>query len=539
MKIYILTFFLFLCAFSSAHAELVCPASDKTPDKVSIDAGNDLDSPYVDYNRDLKDFGTAFVVEEFFRTKDTLFNFIKAVYGTIDNALKDYRAKNNLDDDSMYFLFKGGNVLRIVANQVFYLLPPEARELLSKTYGENFKRSDADFSVFVDETKLNGLDYETVMNELSVLTYRALNKLRQDFSTEPQKYFNFLQLKTAYAEEELDAYYKRLKNIAAVLNKDNINWFGAKFIQLQLLNEHSKSPLRCAYEGQFDYLYTLDPNKAGFIIGDPLTDRPNWIMNSINKTLQWTVGDFPKKLVKFYLLRSKVQFEYSYEKAGVLIRKPIGGELIDVSFPHRDDFRLRHFLNNKDPMIATYNLALNAGGENFTIKAESLRGLARDLYEVVFEQFSRPWEASKYVKRINRLFFLAITDILISYGTGSVRGKIYLYELKENVISVIKKLFTAESNKEITDLINRLNRTTEDLSKDWPDMFTANLMWRGIAKLVSDELWLKPKENDRKEFESFLNVIESNLEIIDKINNMPSYKVNQEDIYNVTMDSLI
>jgi hypothetical protein len=519
---------------SEKEGRAYCPKSDQRPDKISID--NDYDSPYVDYNRDLKDFGTNFVVQEFFRTKITLFNFIKITYNTIDSKLKDYRIKNNLSDDSIYFLFKGGNVLRMLANRAFSLLPPAPRELLIKNYAENFKRSDADFSIFIDNEKLSGLDYEKVMTDLSTLTYQALDQLRQEFSREPQKYFDFLRLKKAYANDELDAYFKRIKDLAALVNKDNPQWFQAKFIQMQLLDEHSSSYLRCAYEGQYDYLYEFDSAKPGNIIGIPLTQKPSWIMNSINKTLERFVGGFPKNLVKFYLLRSKVQFEYSYEKDGVLIRRPVGAELIDVSFPHKDDFRLRDFLNHAPEFIANYSITEEASGETIVLKAESKKGLADDLIVAVFEQI-RPWEAVKYEKRISRLFFFSILDMLGSSGTGSALGKIYIYEVNEKVLDPLKKILESQSKEDIKKISESIKTNSEDLARDWPDMFTANTIWQHMPKVINEVL-LNPKENDRDNFKSFIKITEDNLEVINKLNNMPAYKINIEDIYKVSMQDL-
>src|SRR5687768_15431151 len=117
-------------------ARETCPLPDVTPDRVIIQ--NDPEEPLVDNNRELKDLGTEIVVKEFFKSKDSLFNFMKLTYETIDNALNDYKKKHDLDDRSMFFLFKGGNVMRIIANGVFAMLPPEARDLLQATYGDIF-----------------------------------------------------------------------------------------------------------------------------------------------------------------------------------------------------------------------------------------------------------------------------------------------------------------------------------------------------------------------------------------------------------------
>lgn len=508
----------------------VCPISDKTPDKVAII--NDIDTPFVDHNRELKDFSTAFVVKEFFRSKETLFNFMKLTYETIDQELKKYREQHKLEDRAVFFLFKGGNVLRIIANQLFSVLPPEARNLLKQTYQDNFKRSDADFSVFVDESKLGSLGYETAMADLTKLTYGALNIIRAELMANPDKYFDYFQYNNRVAEKYLKNYFNKLDLLESLKNPDNKNLFSADFVQLQLLDTKAND-LSCPYEGQLDYEYVFDKDDKSKIIGSPLSNTSSWIMNTINKTLEWPVENQPEKLVKFYLVRSKVQFEYTYGKDGQFVRKPVGGELIDVSFPHKDDFRLTTFLNNYDSWVADYTLKMDTSDDAFVMKAESLSGIAEDLYGVVFEQFSRPWEGAKYTKRINRLFFLAIVDMLSSFGLGSSEAKNYLDMVQQQVILPLSQLYPLSQEK-----AEELLENVQGLSGQTESMTTANMLWHGISKLVSDELIKNPKADDEEEFKTLLKTIKDNLAIMEKLTTMPSGKVDMSGLYKVSIDSL-
>ncbi len=162
--------------------------------KLSIDVSTSADAPYVDVNREVKDFGTNFVVTEFFKSEKSLFNFMKLVYTTIDRELRTYRYVHGLDDRAVFLIFKGGNVLRIVANQVLSLVPPETKTFLENAYEGIFKRSDADFSVLVDPKRLKRLNYDRTLTELIDRTHNALNSLRVEFTKNPGKYFSFMQL---------------------------------------------------------------------------------------------------------------------------------------------------------------------------------------------------------------------------------------------------------------------------------------------------------------------------------------------------------
>ena len=107
-----------------------CPLSDFKPDTFQVDKDKP-GVPFIDEDQDLKELGTSVVVDDFFTTPDTLYNFMKLVYQRIENALAIYRKEKGLEEGSIFLLFKGGNVLRMVANEIFALLPPKARKLRS------------------------------------------------------------------------------------------------------------------------------------------------------------------------------------------------------------------------------------------------------------------------------------------------------------------------------------------------------------------------------------------------------------------------
>lgn len=514
-------------------AELTCPMSDHTPDKVSIDVDNA--KTYVDSNREIKDLGTEFVVKEFFDTKETLFNFLKLVYSKLDEAIKNYRTEKLLADDAVVFIFKGGNVMRMLANETFKALPPDPAKLLRDKYAEFFKRSDADFSVFVDPEKLHVLNYESVMDDLTELTYKTLGSIRDEISANPELYFNFSQLSQRIAGRKLDKYYGNLQHINALDDKENDKWYKAKFTQLQLQGTRAQKAPACVYEGQYDYLFQFDGKDKSKIVGIPLSTRGKWIMNTINKSLEWPSGLNPKDLVKFYLVRSKVQFEYTFVKDGVSRRVPIGGELIDVSFPHRDDFRLASFFKNLSTGVADYKLSLEGTDETLDLKAESLTGIATDLHEVLFEQFPRPWEASKYEKRINRLFFFSIVEMLGHVGLGSAKTSSYVAEalaLLNQMEKVLPK--SANSKAQADSVLTGLN----SLKSKHPHMQIANHFFEALGELVSSRILNEPKDDDQEKFQALAKLVKENLETMNALAKFPARKTNMSRIYDVSMKSL-
>lgn len=520
-------------AIASQDQETVCPISDKTPEKISIDTK--IDAPYLDYSREIKDFGTNLVVKEFFSTKDTLFNFLKLTYESIDDAIREYRHTKGLEDRAISFIFKGGNVMRLIANKVFSMVPEQVRDLLEKHYAEYFKRSDSDFSILVDESKLGELDYETVMNDMLNLTYQKLNDLRDEFNKNPGKYFNFLRLDANEANISMRKNFDSLKEVEAITEPENENWYKANFLQFQLLNNKA-SDMTCSYEGNFDYRYEYDKDQKDKIIGIPLTDKTNWISNSINQTLTWSLPNDPNKLIKFYLVRAKIQFEYTFSKDG-LHRKPIGAELIDVSLPHKDDFRSKLFFENYDRLIADYIIVGDDPNQLLNMKSESITGIAEDLFQVLFDQFSRPWEASKYEKRIGRLFFFGIVQMLGSYGSGSHQVKDYLAQVNKQIIEPLSQLYPINPD-EANNTIKQVSDSLSYLVNEFSSLAAANLVWSGFIR-TTKELVEHPKDDDEENYKKFLEQIKNNLNIIEQITDMEHQIIDLNEINKVSVDQLL
>lgn len=68
--------------------------------------------------RPLKTVATDLVVNEFFTSEETLFRFLNRVYTTFHDALEIYRSqRGGIRDNQLFFLYKGGNILRIISRE--------------------------------------------------------------------------------------------------------------------------------------------------------------------------------------------------------------------------------------------------------------------------------------------------------------------------------------------------------------------------------------------------------------------------------------
>lgn len=512
-----------------------CPIPDFVPDSTAMDKSEDPGSPLVDANREIKDISTKFIINEFFKTPNKLYNFINLVYKSLEEDLNLYKKQNEFDNESIFLIFKGGNVLRLIANKIFDLLPPLARNSLQHKFAEYFQRSDADFAVYVDEKKIKAKTYDEVYSDVNALVFSSLNNIRKELKKNHQKYFDFSTIKPQAAQNIMKYYLvNKLEKEVPILNKDNDTWYKAKFEQFQFLDKHANNTPNCGYFGQYDYRFdTLGDEK---IIITRLSDSTDWISNSDNRTIKWAIQIDPGKMIKFNLMRSKIYFDYTYIKDGVTKRKPIGGELIDVSIPHRSDDNLRHFFDNIDENVSIFNLSKN-NHEEVALKTYSLSELADDLQYIVFRQTDRPWETGgKYIKRVHRMMFLQFVETFLKYGIGSREILEYLNHIETNIIRPLYKLYPL-SNKS-SHIARKSLLTALKLKDSFKYLTISNSFWLDFSNFVAQRLTTSYKEEDQERFRELLQEIRNDMEIFKAIARMNIYHVDESDIFDVDINHL-
>ena len=518
---------------------MVCPLPRKNEQEFVLDTNRNDDVPFVDNDREIKDISTDIVVKDFFKSKELLYNFLKLVYNTVNDKIIQYRNDHELEERAIFLMFKGGNVLRMIANNFLHKIDPEARNLLDEKYSQFFKRSDSDFSILIDDERLNDLDYDQVLNDMIQLAHEGLIDTRQAFLEHPENFFDFLQLKNSVAGKILQKYFDTLDETKSVNDVDNPNWFGAQFYQLQFLDDRATEQMDCRYAGQQDYLYEEeDKDGEQEIVAKPISKDNSWIMISINKTLGWSLINDPNKVVRFDLVRSKVQFEYTFKKDGEVRRRPIGGELIDISIPHENSFGLRELLDHYNEYITKFTIRLDRDDEGFNIVSENIEGLAEDLLNILLNDNERIWKASKYEKRVNRLFLLSIIEMTRSWGIGSHRTKEYVEAIKDTMLSSIEQLFPIDD--EISEeLADDIIESANDIASRWPDMTIANDFFVALANHIKNEMLKNPREDDEELVKEFLQVIRDNIDNMSNLSDMERSMPDLDSLYNIDMSKLI
>jgi hypothetical protein len=389
---------------------------------------------YVDESRELKAICTDIVVNHFLKTHTSIYNFMKVIVRSYEKALIYYIKQKKLPTGSILFLCKGGNILRIISYEFEKNFPAVVVGPLIDYYKSFFKRSDADFSIYINAKGLDGQDYETIYNEITNIAYLIQFILRDHFLNNATLHFDYYKLSDADKNATLETVLKQLNSSSsATSDSGNSLYQGAVFKDISYLDNNAAGQPLAGYgavsqdnESKLQKNASIndslapdiaiqnidgsDKNVAVFPISEGKT--PFFISN--NTTLAFEAGP-QNTLVKFNLVRTKVNFNLYYEKDGTKYMKYMGGELIDVSIPHKDSEGMINFFDEINKNVASYTLTFN-NDEKFKYKAYSIRLLAEDLENVLFHQSNMPWEDGKYAKRMNRLFYMYLVDILDKYS---------------------------------------------------------------------------------------------------------------------------
>ncbi|VVU95437.1 hypothetical protein CPAV1605_1188 [seawater metagenome] len=517
---------------------------------------------YTDSNRDFKDIMTKFVVVEFYKTDQENANFIQLVTDIFDNMINAYCLNKNIDTGDILFLYKGGNVLRVLALEAMNSQPGEMKDKLMAAYEQYFKKSDADFTIYINPNMDEAI-FREIYDDLSVMTYICLNYIRAIFYQNLPGHFSYARLSTQIKKEILTSYLKKLNESPSL--KDPSNEFnGGKFISLKLGNEEvgkevpvtlnpapgtpasrieesaDEKKINFGSEkngGRQDHLivddaatgelvyftspiinffekYNMLQTEEGkrmlkFILGPLGRTNSSSIYVSYNSTL-----DFAKS--KFNLMRAKVNFASEFQTAnGQVIKKNLNGELIDVSIIDLKTLKLPGMSVHED-LSRVRQYTDSSLGIKMQFKSYSLKFFIHDLVFIIFENAEYPWDDRKYAKRLARLFFLYLIDMMDRrYGLDIVNRITFVRVLKSSFNSLKEKIDELLKNSNIFDkgemqaVFNNIKSSTVQYDYLLKDIINHVMMpLQKISNFTGDPVFIQNCNN-------FLEDVLHNLNVMD------------------------
>jgi hypothetical protein len=393
---------------------------------------------YKDDNRGLKDTFTDFVNDVILNNENSLFNFLYIITSLFQDAISIYKRSKDLKENDIFFILKGGNVLRFVAKNFLFNISGGTTDILLNFYKNFFKRSDADFSIVINPALQ---DYENIFNDMSLLTYNLLKHIQSIFELNKTRFFEWYK----YDNEGKKALIHDLfNNIQELDFSKNDTWKTRTITSVAFEN--------ISYDDESIYKNPQDIAVRFKERYNLKTDTVLWPIDNTNEEIYVSYNEalsFMKdRLIKFNLIRAKYGFTVHYHDT--IKNTPeiisIGGELIDVSIGHRDDEFVNKFYDTVKKNISLFELKIS-DRKIFKFRSYSILYLFKDLYRILFIDVDYPWKDSKYVKRLNRLFYIGYIDLFVKFPDNKKRLD-YLNLLLEIILSIEKLLSDETNNKD-------------------------------------------------------------------------------------------
>lgn len=429
---------------------------------------------------------TDFVSANFFNQGSRLYRFLKLVIQRHDQILSQFRSENNIQEKDLFFIFKGGNILRIVSKEFFLEVPQNTSREILNFYSPFFSRSDADFSIMLNPNIPN---FDLVYKQLQILAYNEQVKIKNILLSNEPYYFDIFRYNQKYQR-------KLFSECLSKLEVENIS-VGKIYFDKGI-----------EYKYPHDYFFDTDKKE---IIGS----NQSYLFSSINNTFDQTTENGWR--TKFSLIRTKVRFIAQNKKGK---KENLDGELIDVTIPSDKSSETQSFFENSNYMneyITQYEMTRK--DKSFKFYSYSVKYMIKDIEKILFLQGEYPWSDSKYKKRLNRLFFLYFIEIFSIVEEGNIR------------IEILKEIRSFYENFSFDRL--KITRNYKQLS---------------INKFLDNSLKIQQKKmekDDEKSFDEMIETVNKNLcFLIESLENIKTYcvtdgSVAEEDVYSISTENYI
>ena len=130
--------------------------------------------------------------------KNELYNLLYIIHTFYNDCIDYYIQQKNLKPDDIIFLFKGGNIFKIIANKFWSELPNKAMYKFIEEYKSYFKRSDLDFGIYINPDLST-----TIINDITIISYKLQVLISEILLTHKEICFKWFKYNNKYKQEIL------------------------------------------------------------------------------------------------------------------------------------------------------------------------------------------------------------------------------------------------------------------------------------------------------------------------------------------------
>ena len=521
-----------------------------------------LDEDIVEPKKEFKGILTDFVITNFIDLSSQTEIFIKTIVYTFEYAINKYKNAKSLSENSIFFIYKGGNVLRIISTETENKFPGLVSDELKNYYKDSFKKSDADFSIYIDPKLQN---FDEIFNDMVNMSFLLENQLRNIFLSDPTKFFQFYKLNFHEKQTLMITQLDKLNASETVKNKlygfdgqFNSLIFGNQIASKSNLDDYEiipKEDFEIGFEGKeapkgIKYVYDTNLKPIHLLTNnDPLYNNlKNIILTqkmifgnksysdifvSVNKSTVFIIKKIGGEdiVISFNLVRTKFTFDayFIYKNGNSKIMK-LDGELIDVSIINKDYSTLSHFYDHINKYITTYEVGI--GDSKFNFKGYTVEYLISDLEFILFSVSEYPWDDLKYTKRIKRLLYLYFIFLLINKKFNTNNRIQYIDNINRifDNIEIFLKTGNEQYKIKTLILIRDYFKSIKNINENIRENPFGNLIKKIAIILISSNI-------DKEQFLKFINILKENTAIMIKsLKGIKEYiksegSINEDSIY--------
>lgn len=407
-------------------------------------------------------------------------SFVHHFYTPTNVLVTEYARIQKLTvPDQVCFLYKGGNLFKILLNNVISLLKSDID--LYKKYESMLGRSDADFQLYINPNIPN---YDTVFKELSILILISLYSFRSFILSDKSP--------IDVSKVNLESLHRKFNDI------------------LESARENGKVMLK---------------KRKDFILQPIDIDKVQYVMY---KSVPRLLENYPKpKETSVYISRNTAikfkrkddtynAFDLLRMKLNIILKignvnLSVPSELIDVGIPKSNDNTITYLNKNSGKCLVKYHYP------KFDFWGPNLQYMIKDIDAILFYQNDFPWHDKKIQKRIQRYFLSLFLNAIINYDNDPVLS---MNSFKIELLKLTKFLVCFNKNIECEVYGD------ENISNIF------NAKYKKIFKklnMIKDKKKLLKELKDFKEFNDvMIKVIKDLVEVIKHIIvNIPKSKIDE------------
>ena len=199
---------------------------------------NESRKEYREHNRYFKDFCTDVVNQQVISFNGS-YNFMYVIWKVHVLTLNYYKSIVNLEENDIAFLFKGGDYLAKLAKTFWTSLPSRAVRYLISEYEKYFKKSDLDYTIYINPNLDN---YDIIYKDICYLAFNIQNLIRDLLLNNKYLVFHWFKYNTNFKSYILNEYLHKMINEDITTNDpENTEYYENKILNFYFDNVSSFS----------------------------------------------------------------------------------------------------------------------------------------------------------------------------------------------------------------------------------------------------------------------------------------------------------